>query len=175
MAPMAGRVMARALVFFPLLDSVSPYEQDLLAEAGVSAEALLGERALLCACAIEAALSEALPDDVATSVRASFRATLMSEKPGLRAILTDDGLDTLVGYYVEAVDEDTSLGKTSLDGLSELECAFGDRLLALGEDNELRGRACVQLSTAIPKVLWSSSAAAARNILCDANLLVQPH
>ena len=171
----AGRVIAHALLRLPFIASVSPEEQDLLADAEIHEKSFLRERILLCVCAIEATLDDALAPDVARDVRRAFRSTLSNEAALPTVAVSGEILDKLTSYYIDAVEVDATGTNALVDDLSDLECAFGDRLLALGEDNELRGRACVMLSMSLPKVLWSAGAQIAREVLRDVRLLGPDH
>ena len=171
----AGRVIAHALFCLPFIASVSPEERDLLRDAEISEKSFLRERVMLCVSAIEATLDDALAPDVARDVRRAFRSALSNEAAPSSVALSGETLDELISYYIDAVEADASGTNAMVNDLSELECAFGDRLLALAEENELRGRACVILSMSIPKVLWSAGVHIAREVLRDVGLLRAEH
>ena len=82
-------------------------------------------------------------------------------------------LDDATDMYSEAfaIDQDNPKPVTEL---AEIECAFGERLLAMGENNEVRGPACCLLSLVIPKTLWPAQYSSARSMLQDAGLICPP-
>ena len=82
-------------------------------------------------------------------------------------------LDDSTDLYSEAFAIDTESPRP-LAELAEIECAFGDRLLAMGENNEVRGPACCLLSFVLPKTLWPAQYQAARVMLQDAGLISVP-
>jgi hypothetical protein len=144
-------------------------EQQWLADAQVSGERYRSEFLLLsAAAALHAVESSALPPAIEAQLVAGFRSWIVELEAEPRALLLAE-LDEVKDYYAEAAA--TERGAASLEDVSELECAFGDRLLALGNNNEARGRACLKLSLVIPSVLWSSQVGTARQMLAESKLL----
>ncbi|MFT3665013.1 hypothetical protein [Piscinibacter sp.] len=81
-------------------------------------------------------------------------------------------LDDATDYYSQAAASTDAEQPFVPNEISEIEAAFGDRLLNSGENNEVRGKACLRLCVVIPKTLWSIQVTSTRQMLRDALLLL---
>jgi len=148
----------------------TPQDVKSLQSAGITAEQFQAELLLLTAAAAMNAIETAQLLPRIESEVASGLFDWARELPQHLSQLLIATLDDATDYYSEAFAVDQESPRPISD-LAEIECAFGDRLLAMGEDNEVRGRACCMLSLVLPKTLWPAQFKSARSMLCDAGLV----
>ena len=141
-----------------------------LQDAGVTLQRYQAELLLLSAsAAMHTIESSGLQPESESAVAAGLFAWVRELPTGIREVLLNS-LDEATDMYAEAAATDEE-HPTSLTEVAEIEAAFGDRLLSQGENNEIRGRACVKLCLVVPKTLWPAQCATAMQMLSDALLL----
>ena len=116
--------------------------------------------------AIEAAY---LTPDLETEVASGLFQWASELQPHLSQLLLS-ALDDVTDLYAEAFTQD-QVNPSPISDLTEIENAFGERLFEMGEENEVRGRACCLLSLVLPKTLWPAQYTLAKHMLCDAGLV----
>ena len=140
-----GHVIAIALA---RADYLSPSPQnELLDAAAVSAEAILGERLLLCISAVESGIRSVAPNpSLAVRMLSSMNAFFVQNQamPSIAYVLRE--MHSTANYYAEAARDDSTLGVVLPREFSQVELALFDRLMKLGIETESRARACMKLS-----------------------------
>ena len=140
--------LARAEYLSPLL------QNELLEAAAVSAEAILGERLLLCVAAAESGIRSVARDpSLAGRTLSSMTAFFVQNQsmPSVAYFLRE--MPVTADYYAEAANDDSMLGVVSPGDFSQVEIALFDRLMMLGVQTESRARACMKLSVGA-SVMW---------------------
>jgi hypothetical protein len=142
-----------------------------LKDAGITLQQYQAELLLLsAAAAMHTIESSGLPPETETAVAAGLFDWVRTLPTGARDLLLRS-LDEATDTYAQAAASDEG-HPTPMTDVAELEAAFGDRLLNLGENSEVRGTACVRLCLVIPKALWPAQCASGRQMLVDALLLL---
>lgn len=171
-AEQTGFAIGICLNQMPLLHPGKAQHTELLEQAEITETQLLNERYLLSFCAAEYAINEALgntPD--AKAVHDGLRRFLFEQRDNPCAEYALAELEAGVSYYTEAALEDLNVGVPAPGDLSDVEMAFGDRLLDLGDDNKKRAVACIHLSMDVPSALWNAHTNSALQMLGDAKLI----
>lgn len=96
----------------------------------------------------------------------------LREQPSSRGEFLLQHVDHATETYAEAWQSDQESGPIQ-EGLTFLEMTLGERLFLSGDNNEVRGHACVRLSLVCPKMLWPSQYKSAKAMLVEAGLLKQ--
>ena len=156
----------------PLLHPSKAQQIELLAEAEITETQLLSERFLLSFCAASYAIDQALGNTSnAKAVHDGLRRYLSDHRQNPCVAYALAELESGVSYYTEAALEDLQVGAPVDGNLSDIEMAFGDRLLDLGDDNKKRAIACIHLSMDVPSALWNAHTNSALQMMGDAKLL----
>jgi hypothetical protein len=165
----AGRAIGVAIGL--LSDQLSGgVQEEWLVSAGISAARYRAELLLLsAAAALHAIESTSLSRAIESQLVSGFYAWVRSLEEESRALLLAE-LSEATDYYAEAASAEEAT-PAPLNEVSEIEAALGDRLLALGENNEVRGHACIRLCLVVPKTLWPVQYASARQMLGEAAVL----
>lgn len=141
-----------------------------LLEAGVTVSRYADELQLLAsAAALHAIETSGLPPEMENEVAAGLFQSLREQQSPSREFLLQN-VDQATETYAQAWQSDQESNPTQID-LTFLEEELGERLLMLGENNEVRGHACVRLCLVSPKVLWPSKYKTAKVMLVKAGLL----
>lgn len=164
-----GRAIGRAVN--QLADRLSGgLQNEWLSDALVSEERYRAEILLIsAAAALHSIESSGLSPSVESEVAAGLFAWAKSIGAVSSEILVRE-LDEATDYYAEAAFMDKE-SCPPVSEISEIEAALADRLLALGENNQKRGEACIRLCLIVPKVLWPAQFETARTMLAQAALL----
>lgn len=149
-----------------------PADQRQLEAAEISRERYRTEVLLLsAAAAMHAVETSGLAPVVESEVASGLFEWVRSLDALSQEVLLSE-LDKATDYYAEAAVVDASTTQPA-GGLSELEASFGERLLGLGQNSEVRGTACVRLSLFIPAHLWSIQHSVVIQMLSEASLLAR--
>ena len=147
----------------------APDAKQLLA-AGISRAQYTDELVLLSSAAAMHAIESAglSPKDENAAAAGLYSWLRERTEPG-RTFSLHSIEDTLANYAAasRAEAEAGPSGST----LSALEEEFGERLLELGENNKVRGEACVLLCLVAPRILWPSQYKTAMIMLREAGLV----
>lgn len=165
----AGSIIARAIYGGPARQLASA-KTEYLADAQITASQYENEILLLSyAAAVYAVEMAPLPRGMDTDIVAAIY-NRIRELPISTSSFLLQNIEDAVEAYSEAYSEDAE--KNHADkGFSVIEEEFGERLFALGIENDTRGQACVRLSFATPKILWDIQFNLALEVLRDARLL----
>ena len=171
-AEQTGFAIGICLNQMPLLHPSKARHTELLAEAEISEMQLLNERFLISFCAAGYAINQALGNTPnGKAVHEGLRRFLSDQGENSSAAYALAELELGLSYYSEAALEDLKSGTPAPGDLSDIEMAFGDRLLELGDDNKKRAIACMHLSMDVPSALWNAHTNSALQMLHDAKLL----
>ncbi len=166
----AGRVMGRSIQ--ALIEQFrETLNEQWLGEAELSSNEYMAELFLVSAAsAMHAVESSRLSPEVEYGVASGFYEWIRG-LPGATRDLLSAQLETATDYYAEAARNDSE-STADAGQVSDMEMAFGDRLLSRGEDNERRGSACLKLAVVLPSTLWSTHYKSACQVLRDASLVI---
>lgn len=164
-----GHVIGRAVAYLAERLSGGVHAR-WLQDAGVTLQRYQAEILLLSAsAAMHTIESSGLQPEAESAVAAGLFAWVRELPTGSREVLLSS-LDEATEAYATAAAMDEE-HPTSDAEIAEIEAAFGDRLLDLGENNEVRGQACLKLCLVVPKTLWPAQCAAAVQVLSEASIL----
>ncbi len=165
-----GYVIGRAILGGPCRTFAAARDEQELCDAKVSRVQYEHELVLLCCAAAVYAIETAgllggMEQDVVAGLYGCIR-----ELPDDTAGFLLQNVEDAAEAYAEAWQHDID-NKPSVAELSALEEVFGERLLAMGEDNETRGMACVRLCIVAPKTLWPIQYESTIRTLRDAKIV----
>lgn len=94
----------------------------------------------------------------------------MREQPDRTGPFLLAKIEDAIERYAKAAQQDREPSPSDNE-FSELDLELVDRLMAFGEENESRARACLKLGVVVPKTFWPAQYASAVAVLCKANLV----
>ena len=165
----AGFIIGNSLTHMPLTQLVEAFDEQVLAAAGVERGRVLGEYFLLATAASLHAIESAGLNPEAENEAAAGLYDWMREQTNPKGSFLIENVETALEAYAQAVRDEQVSPKAAGD-FSEVELEFIERLLALGQENELRARACCHLGAAAPATLWEVISESAKSVLLDAQL-----
>ncbi len=145
-------------------------DDESLRSAGITVQQYRAELLLLAASAAMHAIESAgLTPDIESKVAGGLFAWVRSLSSAPRELLLTT-LDEATDMYAESFAIDKANPRPVTE-VADIEEAFGERLLAMGENNAIRGPACVRLALVIPRALWPAQYSSARQMLQEAGLV----
>jgi hypothetical protein len=165
-----GRVIAVGIGYFPLEKLLGANSSEVYAAAQVSKDYIHAKYLqLMLSAALRAVERAQLQPEVEQQVVQGIY-DWISEQPQSKRLLLLEGIEETTDAFALAEADDLVKEKGAGE-FSQIELEFFDRLVALGSEDKSRQRACLQLSTVLPRELWIVNQASALASLRRAELL----
>lgn len=164
-----GFILGLTVGHMPLQKLAAGAQSDALADAGIDQQHYYYTLVLICTAATLHAIETAglSPDDEST-VASGLYDWIRTQPPELSQHLLDRIEDATEDYALAQKDD---LSSEKIAGkVPEVELEYFDRLMALGENTDIRARACTRLTMFVPYQLWEVQLGSAFETLAKAGL-----